>query len=403
MFEMQRRETSGPAPVSADPLARADAAHAEAGRAFRALLSAIAELERTGRYRDEGARDTAHLVQMRYGVSGWEARRMVQAASALERLPHLARALTSGLLGPDKVLELCRFATPATERGLIAWARRVSYGAMRRRGELEERRGREQEERAVRERSCSWYFFDAGRRFHLEADLPAADGARVAAAMEEVARGIPVMPGEEDAAYAPAARRADALVALCTRGGARAGGDLRPRAQLEPGGVADPGAASRLSCNGAVEHVHEDRAGRVLHRLREPRRPPAWMVRQVRCRDGGCTFPGCGTRAFTEAHHIAWYRFGGRTTLENLTLVCAFHHRLVHEHGWTIRRSPDGGLAWLRPDGTAHVPGPVLRGADVDPGGEPVTYGPFGEPGSPRPAPSPRMLPLPAARAGPDP
>ncbi|GIV00637.1 MAG: hypothetical protein KatS3mg014_2252 [Actinomycetota bacterium] len=181
--------------------------------------------------------------------------------------------------------------------------------------------------------------------------------------------------------------------------------------------MADPGAASRLACTGTLEHVHEDPSGRVLHRAREPRRPPAWMVRQVRYRDQGCTFPGCGTRAFTEAHHIVFYRFGGPTTLENLTLVCSFHHRLVHEHGWRIRRGPEGELTWFRPDGRPHTPGPVLRGAEVDPVEDPVVYGPFGEedalPLPPSPlAPVPRLEARGAragearaapARAGPDP
>jgi hypothetical protein len=285
MFEMVEQQAFEP-----DPLARADAACAEAGRAFRALLSAVVELQRTERFREEGARDTAHLLQMRYGLSGWKARRMVEAARALERLPRLASALEGGLLGQDTVLELARYATPGTEEGLICWARRVSYGAVRRRGELEERRTKKQQEQLVRQRRCSYFFSDAGRRFHLQADLPAADGARVAAAVQEVAGRVPVMPGEEDPRYA-AARRADALLFLCT--GER-GDDAAPAAtvvlhaqvgapergaELEGGGVADPGAAARLSCTGVVEHLHEDRSGRVLHRRREPRRAPAWMVR----------------------------------------------------------------------------------------------------------------------------
>jgi len=100
-------------------------------------------------------------------------------------------------------------------------------------------------------------------------------------------------------------------------------------------------------------------------------------VRQVRYRDGGCTFPGCGTRAYTEAHHIRFHRFGGKMTMENLTLLCSFHHRLVHEHGWRIRREPAGELSWYRPDGRRHHPGPVLRGADVDGMRQLEVFGPF--------------------------
>ena len=59
-------------------------------------------------------------------------------------------------------------------------------------------------------------------------------------------------------------------------------------------------------------------------------------------------------RRFAQAHHIVWWRHGGATDLDNLVLVCFFHHRLVHEHGWKIERDPDGIVRWLRADGRPH-------------------------------------------------
>jgi hypothetical protein len=97
------------------------------------------------------------------------------------------------------------------------------------------------------------------------------------------------------------------------------------------------------------------------------------MIRQVRYRDRECRFPGCGARRFTEAHHIVWWRHGGRTDLDNLVLICSFHHRLVHEHGWSVGREPDGGVTWRRPNGARYLAGPspgadtmVDADADVD-------------------------------------
>jgi hypothetical protein len=63
-------------------------------------------------------------------------------------------------------------------------------------------------------------------------------------------------------------------------------------------------------------------------------------------------------RRFTQAHHIVWWRNGGPTDLENLVLVCTFHHKLVHELGWKLRRRPDGSFAWFRPNGSRYLPGP---------------------------------------------
>ena len=92
---------------------------------------------------------------------------------------------------------------------------------------------------------------------------------------------------------------------------------------------------------------------------RMSREPSAWIVRQVRYRDRGCRFPGCGARSFTEAHHIVWWSRGGRTDLDNLVLICSFHHRLVHEHGWSIERDADGEVRWRRADGTRYRAGPT--------------------------------------------
>jgi HNH endonuclease len=108
--------------------------------------------------------------------------------------------------------------------------------------------------------------------------------------------------------------------------------------------------------------VFEDAAGDVVGLGRTSREPPAWMLRQVRYRDRECRFPGCGARRFAEAHHVRWWRHGGRTTLENLLLICSFHHRLVHEHGWSVKRDADGTARWI-PSERQQVPlGPVSAG-----------------------------------------
>jgi hypothetical protein len=45
--------------------------------------------------------------------------------------------------------------------------------------------------------------------------------------------------------------------------------------------------------------------------------------------------------------------------LDNLVLVCTFHHKLVHEYGWTLRRDTDGTVEWFYPDGTRYRAGPA--------------------------------------------
>src|SRR6185369_4512305 len=91
-----------------------------------------------------GARDCAHWVQMRFGISNREAHRWIVAGHALDGLPLLSDALASGRIGLAKVLELCRFATSETEGRLIAWAAGVSMGAVRHRADVEVRRTRDE-------------------------------------------------------------------------------------------------------------------------------------------------------------------------------------------------------------------------------------------------------------------
>jgi hypothetical protein len=357
-------------------VAAVDAVYATSCRVQRELLSLIVEVDRRESWRNSGARDTAHWLSMRYGISCWKAHRWIAAAHALEGLPRLSDALARGELGLDKVIELTRFALPGTEADLVSWARRVSCATVRRRADLKRRASIEEDLDAERSRFVSWWYFDEGRRLGLEAELPAAQGAIVVRAIERVAEAIPAMPQEGDDCFAPV-RRADALVALSsTRIACDADQDRATvvvHAQLEglergaggceiEGGPAvHPETVRRLLCNARVQTVLEDRAGNVLGLGRTSREPSAWMLRQIRYRDRECRFPGCGARRFTQAHHVRWWRHGGRTDLANLLLICSFHHRLVHERGWSVKRDPDGTVRWFLPGGARYGAGPSAR------------------------------------------
>jgi hypothetical protein len=337
------------------------------------LFRAIAEVDRSEAWVEDGARDIAHWLRMRYGISDWKARRWIACAHALEGLPRIADALATGELGVDKVVELTRFASAEREADLVPWARQVSSGRIRHRADVECRRSLEEARDAEETRSVSWWYFDEGKRFGLEAELPAAQGAVVVNALERATEEIPGMPREEDASFLPQ-RRADALVALCSAGLADEKDPDRATVvvyasldsllsadggcEIEGDGVIHAATARRLMCHGRVQVVLEDQSGQPLRVGRLTREPPAWMLRQLRHRDRECTFPACGSRRFTQAHHIVWWRHGGRTDLDNLVLICTFHHKLVHEYGWSLRRHPDGTVHWFRPDGTRYRAGP---------------------------------------------
>jgi hypothetical protein len=207
----------------------------------------------------------------------------------------------------------------------------------------------------------------------MEAELPGAQGAVVARALQRAVETVPVMPGEEDGAFAEA-RRADALVALCS---ARIARDADPdratvvvharlgdlvgddgMCEVEGGPAIHPESARRLACNARVQTVIENEEGEPIRLGRMSREPSAAMMRQLRYRDVECRFPGCGARRFTQAHHIVWWGDGGRTDPDNLLLVCFFHHKLVHEHGWKVERDAPGDVRWFRGDGSRYRAGP---------------------------------------------
>jgi hypothetical protein len=67
-------------------------------------------------------------------------------------------------------------------------------------------------------------------------------------------------------------------------------------------------------------------------------------------RDHGCSFPGCDTAPeWCERHHIIGWIDGGMTDLDNLTLVCRFHHHNFASKGWHCAINPDGLPEWTPP------------------------------------------------------
>jgi Domain of unknown function (DUF222) len=189
--------------------------HVRISASHRGFLSLLAEADEFELWRGEGARDMAHWVSMRYGISWWKADRWVKAAHALETLPKIAEALSSGRLSIDKVVELTRFATRETEERLVRWAQGVSAGAIRRRADIESRPLPQDAEAAERDRYLEWWWTEGGLRLGLQGELPAADGAALVRAIERRAARVPVTPGEEPGG-STAARRANAVIALCT-------------------------------------------------------------------------------------------------------------------------------------------------------------------------------------------
>jgi Domain of unknown function (DUF222) len=66
--------------------------------------------------------------------------------------------------------------------------------------------------------------------------------------------------------------------------------------------------------------------------------------------DRGCSAPGCDVPGYLcEVHHVDDYAGCRTTDIDNLTLVCESHHRLIKPGGWTTRKRANGDTEWIPP------------------------------------------------------
>lgn len=67
-------------------------------------------------------------------------------------------------------------------------------------------------------------------------------------------------------------------------------------------------------------------------------------------RDTGCSFPGCAASPeWCERHHLIPWAEGGPTSVDNLTLLCRYHHHNFASRGWTCQMNPDRLPTWIPP------------------------------------------------------
>jgi hypothetical protein len=121
---------------------------------------------------------------------------------------------------------------------------------------------------------------------------------------------------------------------------------------LDTGQAMSPALARRLACDADLIPAVLGGKSQILDVGRTTRVIPTGLRAAVGIRDGGCTFPGCDRPpGRCHAHHITHWADGGPTDYENLTLVCSYHHHLVHDQHWQINHD-DHGLPVFTPPPT---------------------------------------------------
>ena len=132
-----------------------------------------------------------------------------------------------------------------------------------------------------------------------------------------------------------------------------------------------------LSCDATCE-VWFERAGRPIGAGRSTRTVNRRLRRALEHRDRCCVVPGCGATRGLHAHHLIHWENGGLTELDNLVLVCPYHHRLHHAGGITLI-GPAHQLVVTDADGQALTNASLARPPTQPPPAVAPCKGPTGE------------------------
>lgn len=106
----------------------------------------------------------------------------------------------------------------------------------------------------------------------------------------------------------------------------------------------------QLACEAEIIPAVLSQSGAVLDLGRTRRIASRSQTLALIARDVGCSFPACDRPPqWCERHHIHEWVEGGSTDLDNLTLLCRYHHHNFATRGWTCRMNEDGLPEWTPP------------------------------------------------------
>lgn len=341
----------------------------------------IAQLDERAVPADLAVRDTATLLAQLLRLNPAEARARVGSAGELgprrtvtgeplgPLFPALAAAQAAGELSPAhaRVITAGLAALPAEvdfahgrrlEATLVEQARHLDPATLdrqiRRLLERLDPDGPEPDEREQQRRREVTVRNNADGSAQLSGYLTPLAAATWTTVLDALSAPAPADDGAPDERTA-AQRRHDALldagqrllrsgtlpdaggapVTILVRVGAGDLADGRGYADTEHGNLLAVRELARNAGDGAVVPVRLDAAGGIVSYGRTRRLASPAQRRALTARDGGCSFPGCTIPAsWCQTHHVVAWADGGGTDLDNMTLLCGYHHREFERAGW---------------------------------------------------------------------
>jgi len=363
------------------------AAAAETARCQYSLLELIGEFDAMDAIRHwTDVKSLAHWLSWACAMAPGVAREHVRVAKALRRMPTIAQLFKDGRLSYSKVREVTRVVDVVDEQRLAGLA--VTATAAQLAKMISGFRSADGMRIAQQtKRSVAWHEREDGM-IDVRARLPKEEAAVLIAAIDTARDQFGPPPPKPDPAGEPGEAapgvgvysKADALVDVArvflnTAPQDRSGEDrnlvvVHVSAQslgdvpagtppTSPGeavchiagvGSIEAATAQKVACDNPVLGAIVDQHGQVLALGRTRRSVSKRQRRALLIRDQMCQYPGCHQTRHLEAHHRIPWAGGGRTDVDNLILLCRWHHTAVHEGGISISNQSDSWL-FTKPDG----------------------------------------------------
>lgn len=333
------------------------------------LLQHVREFDERAGFLRWGFRNCADWLAWRCDISSNAAREKVRVAHVLKQLPEISQAFSRGELSYTKARALTRVATPTSESDLLAYALRVTANRVEER--CRQIRNVQPSSTADanfahRTRSVTVIRNEERGSMTITIEAPIEQGEVIVRALDKATENEPDDAMTEDSPWR--ARQVDGAVAVAKHylsGGsgrhARTGDAYQVIVHVDESALKEGSGRSdlpiesvrRLTCDTGAVTMIDDADGAPLSIGRKKRTVPPAIRRALISRDAGCAFPGCRHTKFLDAHHIEHWAQGGDTSVQNLVLLCSYHHRLVHEGGFEIATDRRGRKYFRRPDGRA--------------------------------------------------
>jgi hypothetical protein len=360
------------------------------------IVEIVAEIDRDGLAGNTGCRSMTALVAWKTGVSPANAKTITTVAHRLEEFPRCADALRQGRVSLDGIGVIAERAAEGSDDHYAQLIEAATVAQLRTAVKLAPKPEPEPGPRPEPPRSITKT--SGGQSTTWKITLPHDEAATFEAALESHHDGLvagwlhdhadggsvttPALPNavdgfmhlveagwDSEVAARPHGHRTTVVIHL----------DLEARvAALHLGPLLSDDDRKYLTCDATCE-VWFHRNGQVIGSGRQTRTISRRLRRALEHRDHGtCAVPGCGATRGLHAHHLRHWEDGGPTDLDNLVLLCPYHHRLHHRGGITLT-GPASRLTVTDADGRHLMAGSLARPPTTPLPDVPPCPGPTGE------------------------